>query len=278
MKRVLLILTVAMLVCAGSYEAFPGSSAKKSAIKASPSPPAAAMNHDCASCHVLSKQDASAVLKGIGEVRDVSMSPVKGLYEVKVRQGNRQATAYLDFGKKLLVPGPVFELATKRSLTPPPEELPKILSRAELEKIPVSDSIVMGNPAGKKRLFVFTDPDCPFCGKLHGELKKLVAMEPDLAIYVKMFPLKMHPDAYDKARVILGSNTLEILDKAFAGQKLPEPGERDPKDPVDETLKLGESLWIDGTPAVIFPDGRVIAGFKDVHSLRSLISENETAR
>ncbi len=273
MKRVLLIFLAAVLVSAGGHEAFPRSLTKKAVAKAPVTPSAGKMNHDCASCHALSKQDAGAIFKDIGEVIDVKMSPVKGLYEVTVRQSNRQATAYLDFGKKLLLPGPVFEIATKRPLTPAPEELPKVLSKAELEKIPVTNSIIMGNPSGKKRMFVFTDPDCPFCGKLHDELKTLVALEPDLVIYVKMFPLKMHPAAYDKARVILGSGSPEILEKAFAGEKLPEPGDKDPKEPVDETLKLGESLGIDGTPAIVLPGGRLITGARDAASLRTLLTE-----
>ena len=179
--------------------------------------PNRAMIHNCASCHTLSI-GSERIFKGLGEIKAVKMSPVKGLYEVTVQQGNRQAVAYLDFSKKLLVPGPIFDTATKSSLTPPPVELPKILSKEELDAIPLTDSIVMGNPSGKKRLIVFTDPVCPFCARLHAELKKLVVMEPDLVIYIKMFPLKMHPDAYDKARVILGSHSLDMLEKAFAGE------------------------------------------------------------
>jgi thiol:disulfide interchange protein DsbC len=129
----------------------------------------------------------------------------------------------------------------------------------------------MGNPSGKKRLFVFTDPDCSFCAKLHGELKKLVAMEPELVIYIKMFPLKMHPQAYDKARVLLGSKSLEMLEKAFAHGELPQPGDNYPKEPVDETIKLGESLGINGTPALILPDGRVIAGAREAGVIRELL-------
>ena len=202
------------------------------------------------------------------------MSPVKGLYEVTVQQGNRQAVAYLDFGKKLLVPGPIFDTVTKKSLTPPPVELPKILSKAELDTIPLTDSIVMGNPNGKKRLIVFTDPVCPFCARLHAELKKLVVLEPDLAIYIKMFPLKMHPDAYDKARVILGSQISGDAGKGIRWRKhFRVPGSKDPKEPVDETIKIGEALGIDGTPALIFPGGRLVSGAKDAESLRKLLAE-----
>jgi len=267
MQRVWVLLIVMVMVGVGAYEAFPGSAAKKSARKA----PAPAMSHDCASCHSLSKEEAGVILKELGTVKEVKMAPVKGLYEVTMQHENRQAVLYLDFGKKLVTPGPLFDIAEKRSITPPPFELPRILSKAELEKIPLSNSILMGNPAGKKRLFVFTDPDCPFCARLHGELKKLVTMEPDLAIYVKMFPLKMHPEAYGKARVILGANTLEMLDKAFAGEKLPEPGDKDLKEPVDETLKIGESLGIDATPALILPSGLLLSGFRDANDIKKVL-------
>jgi len=250
------------------------SSSKKAKPKAVGSS-SKAMNHNCASCHSLSVEEANKIFKGLGEVKAVKMSPVKGLFEVTVQQRNRQAVAYLDFSKKMLVPGPIFDVATKHSLTPPPEELPRILSKAELDTIPLKNSIVMGNPKGTKRLIVFTDPVCPFCARLHGELKKLVVLEPDLAIYIKMFPLKMHPDAYDKARVILGSNSLEMLEKAFAKEKLPAPGSNDPKEPVDETIKLGESLGIDGTPAMIFPDGRLVSGARDVATLRKMLESTK---
>jgi thiol:disulfide interchange protein DsbC len=270
-KRILPVLLIAVLLSVGSTGASAASSIKKTSRKATGSNPDLAMIHKCASCHSLSQKEANAIFKGLGDVKAVKMSPVKGLYEVTVQQGNRQAVAYLDFGKKLLVPGPIFDTATKHSLTPPPVELPKILSKEELGKIPLTNSIIMGNPKGKKRLIVFTDPVCPFCARLHGELKKLVVLEPDLVIYIKLFPLKMHPDAYDKARVILGSHSLEMLEKAFAKEALPKPGPKDSKEPVDETLKVGESLGIDGTPAMIMPDGTLISGARSATELQGLL-------
>jgi len=272
MKKMLIAVFVVTAIFAGaSFAASRGTSRKTTDQKTAH--PQASDFHNCSSCHSLSRDEAKTIFKGLGEVTEVKLSPLKGLYEVTLRQKNRQAVAYLDFGKKLLVPGPIFEIASKRPVTPPPVELPQIISKGELEKIPLGDSIVMGNPQGKKRVFVFTDPDCPFCGKLHGELKKLVSMEPDLAIYVKMYPLRMHPAAYDKARVILGSNSLELLEKAFAGEKLPAPGDKDPKGPVDETIRLGESLGIDGTPAMILPDGELITGARSSESLRKMLKK-----
>jgi thiol:disulfide interchange protein DsbC len=275
MKQTLIVAAVIIALFSGISFAASRSENKNVAQHKDASGPNMAANHNCSSCHSLSKQEAATIFKGIGEVMDVKTSPLKGLYEVTVLQKDRKAVAYLDFSKKLLVPGPIFDIATKRPITPPPEELPKIIPKADLDKIPPSNSIVMGNPDGKKRMFVFTDPDCPFCGKLHGELKKLVSMEPDLTIYIKMYPLDMHPGAYDKARVILGRGSLELLEKAFAGEKLPAPGEKDPKEPVDESIKLGTSLGVDGTPAMILPNGRMVAGTMDATKIRSLMRSKE---
>ncbi len=97
MKRILPILAIVVLLSAGATDAISGSSAKQSKKKAPVSSPNRAMIHNCASCHSLLIEEAGTIFKGLGEVTAVKMSPVKGLYEVTVQQGNRQAVAYLDF-------------------------------------------------------------------------------------------------------------------------------------------------------------------------------------
>jgi thiol:disulfide interchange protein DsbC len=228
--------------------------------------------HNCSACHTLSKAEAETLLHRFGVVKDVRPAPVKGLYEVILQQGNRQMAAYVDFGKKLILAGPIYAIATRKMISPMPAELPVQLSKTQLDRIGLEDSIIMGNRNGKKHLFVFTDPDCEYCKRLYGELKRLVAMEPDLAICIKMYPLKMHRGAYDKARAILADQSLDMLDKAFAGRKLPPAGEKTSGEPVDATIRLAESLGIRGTPALVFPDGRLIIGFRNAENLHALLS------
>lgn len=232
-------------------------------------------HHSCATCHSLSTEEAKTLLNNFGEVKDVKLAPVKGLYEVTLQQGNQQMTAYVDFSKQLILAGRIYDIDTRKMMTPPPKKVPLKLSKAQLDRIKLEDSIIMGNHSSQKRMFVFTDPDCPHCKRLHEELKKLVSMEPDLAIYIKMYPLKMHHQAYDKARVILASGSLDMLNKAFAGETLPPPGEKDRKEPVDETVKLAESLGIRGTPSLVLPDGKLVIGFRDAKRLQSLLTPTE---
>ena len=226
---------------------------------------------DCASCHKLTLQEANQLLKNknIGTVKSVKPAPVRGLYELSIEQGGQTVTGYLDYGKKHLIGGQIFDLTTMRVAGAPPEK--KKVERINPSRLSTQDSLVMGNPYGKKKLFVFTDPECPFCAKLHAELKKLVALEPQLAIHIKLYPLKMHPKAYDKARVILGSKSLALLEKSFAGGALAAPGPKDARKPVDDTMRFAESIGINSTPTLVLPDGRVLPGFKDVAALRQLL-------
>ncbi len=233
--------------------------------------------HDCIRCHKLGLEEADKLLVEVGKVTSVKNAAIKGLYEITLESNGKQGIAYLDFAKKHLVPGPIFSLATKKPISEAPQQgaQPKI-NKVDVKSLPTSNSIVFGNPDGKKRLFVFTDPECPFCSKLHMELIKLIYMDPDLGIYVKMFPLKMHPGAYDKARVIMGgSDPAYLLNKAFGGEQLPAPGPKDAKEPVDASIKLAESLGITGTPTLVLPNGRIVSGFREADKIRKLLNGDE---
>ncbi len=224
---------------------------------------------DCASCHSITVQEAKSLLKEIGVVKGVKPAPVRGLYEVTIEQQGRTGLAYMDYGKKHIIAGQVFDIASRQAVgAPAPAKRADRLDPATLE---TEHSLVMGNPKGKKKLFVFTDPECPFCSKAHAELKKLAALEPDLAIYIKLYPLKMHPKAYDKARVILGEGSLELLEKSFAGEALPAPRAKDAKKPVDDTIRFAESAGINSTPTLVFPDGRIVPGYKDAKAMQGLL-------
>jgi thiol:disulfide interchange protein DsbC len=157
---------------------------------------------DCAECHSLSSTEAKIILKDLGDVKSVWMSPVKGLWEITLEKDGRQAVARIDFAKKRLVTGPVFEIATGKQLTTAPIRQ-KETGKIDTSSIPLTNAVLMGNPKGTKKLFLFTDPDCPFCRTMHAGLVNLEQSEPDVAIYVLLFPRPNQPDSYDKSGAIL---------------------------------------------------------------------------
>jgi thiol:disulfide interchange protein DsbC len=90
-------------------------------------------------------------------------------------------------------------------------------------------------------------------------MKKVVAERKDIAFFIKLFPLPMHKEAYPKSKAIACAHfSLALLDDAMEGKKIPA-AKCDTK-AIDDTIELGKKLGISGTPALIFPDGRIIPG------------------
>ena len=224
---------------------------------------------DCSKCHTLTKDEASTLLKDMApdlKILDVRTSPIKGLWEAVIEANGRKGVSYIDFSKKYLISGGIISIKDKKNLTQ--ERLTEI-NRVDVSKIPLDDAIVMGDRDAKHLVIVFSDPDCQFCAKLHQEMKKVIEKRKDIAFYIKMFPLKIHPEAYEKSKAIVCEKSLSLLEDAFDKKQLPKP--KCETSAIDENLKLGEKLGISGTPALIMPDGRVISGFKEADAIIELV-------
>jgi len=220
---------------------------------------------DCAGCHSLNKAEAEKILKTDkfnAKVTDIKGAPVKGLWEVDITRQGKTFKVYVDFGKKYLMQNVSFLPIKDIGKRPP-------LKKVSLADIPLDKAVILGNPAAKKRIIVFDDPECPYCAKLHKEIKKIIKERKDVAFYIKLFPLPIHPDSYVKSKAISCARSAKMLDDAFAGKKLPEPTCE--TDEIDNNLKLGRKLGIHGTPGIIFPDGRLLPGYVPAEVLLDLL-------
>jgi thiol:disulfide interchange protein DsbC len=102
-------------------------------------------------------------------------------------------------------------------------------------------------------------------------MKKVIEKRKDIAFYIKMYPLPMHKEAYDKAKAIVCEKSLSLLEDAFTQKPLPKPSCETPV--IDDNIKLAEKLGIRGTPAIILPNGVIVPGYKDADSLIELIDK-----
>ncbi len=218
---------------------------------------------ECIKCHSLTTKEASRLLKAEklkAKVLSVKPAQVKGLWAVEVERAGKRFVVYVDFAKKYLVEGRFTLLA----------ELGRpILKKVDVASIPTEDAILLGRKDAETKIIIFDDPDCPYCKKLHGELKKIVKKRKDIAFLLKMYPLAIHPEAYDKSKAIVCKKSLKLLEDAFAGKKLPPPSCETTV--IDDNIKLARKLGIEGTPAIIFPDGRLIPGYVDADTLLEVL-------
>ena len=226
---------------------------------------------DCSKCHTLKKEEAAAFLKSFDpkiKVLQIRTGPVKYLWEIDYEVNGKKGLVYIDFPKKHLFSGNLIDLRDKKNLTQ--------YSLAEINKInssqiPLQDAIILGRKNAKHKIIVFTDPDCPFCAKLHHEMNKVVRERKDIAFYIKMFPLKIHPGAYEKAKAIVCERSLKLLEDAYDKKPLPAP--KCKTSVVDDNIKLAEKLGITGDPTVVLPDGRIFTGFRDAGALKALVDK-----
>jgi thiol:disulfide interchange protein DsbC len=229
---------------------------------------------DCMVCHKLTEKEAGELLKKSGAmVKSVKPAPANGLFEILLEKDGRQGLLFMDYGKKHIIQGMMVELPDFKPVSAHKQDLPqpKQVTSIDPKTIPLDGAFIMGNPKGTKKLYVFTDPDCPYCRKMHAELKKLEKIAPDVAIHVMLFPLPMHPQSFDKSRAILESKSKELLDKAFDGQEVPRPTQDSSKAAIEATIKFANANGISATPTLVLPDGKIEMGARDAEDLKSML-------
>ncbi len=228
---------------------------------------------DCDKCHSLTKAEAVDIMNRLKvpepKVTSIRMSPVKGLWEVSIDSNGKSGLLYIPFSKHYVVQGQIVEVATGVDKTKEQYQVMQDKKKVDVSKISLKNALVLGAKGAKKRVIVLTDPDCPFCSKLHEEMKKVVEKRKDIVFYIRLFPLKMHPDSYWKSKSIVCNKSLQMLEDNFA--KKPIKRDECSTKEVDNTIKLAESLGISGTPTLILSNGKKHSGTMSADQLIDFI-------
>ncbi len=224
----------------------------------------------CNDCHSITKEETAQLLGSmVDKVNNVEFSEVPGMWVAEVEKGDQRLPVYIDFSKQYLVSGNVIRLDNKENLT---SQRSARMNKADVSKIPLDDALLLGKASAKTKVIVFTDPECPYCKKLHEELKEVIRIDPNIAFLIKLFPLKMHPNAYNISKSIICNDSMELLEISFAGKPVP-PATCDTQ-VVDQTLAVGAEIGVRSTPTLILPDGLVVPGYKKAGALLAMIGEN----
>ncbi len=196
-------------------------------------------------CAEVSKEKIEKTLPGNLKVDSLRFDEDLRLYEV-VAQGR---IFYLTENLRYLIIGNIIDLRTLKNLT---ANKIRDLRKVDFSSLPLGDAIKVSD--GKRSIAVFTDPDCPYCKKLHVELSRLR----DVSVYVFLFPIS--EEGKRKAiQVWCSEDKIKALDAAFNGGKL--QGKLCENHPVERNLSLGRKLFISGTPTIITDKGEFVNGY-----------------
>jgi len=252
------------LLCASLFASFPVGSGVAWGAEAGQ------VKKDCIS---LGEEGLREILKKLNapdaEVLGITDSPIKGVCEVVVEIMGQTKIFYLDADKNYLIIGQLVEVSTMTNKTMEAIHRIQDKKRIDIAKIPLTDILVLGEKDAAKKVVVFTDPDCPFCGQLHQTMKQIVAKRKDIAFYIKFLPLEFHKDAYWKAKSIVCNKSVKMLEDNFENREIPKT--ECATDEIDNSMKLAKSFGIGGTPSMILPDGRLKVGALPEPELLDLI-------
>ena len=206
-----------------------------------------------------------------GEIapENVSRSPVDGWYTV--HKGS--IVAYVSEDGRYLLQGDMIDLDRQVNLS----EQTRNESRREVMSSITDDQVILFSPAEVKHtVTVFTDVDCTYCRKLHGQMDEYLAagIQIRYLLYPRSGPASRSWNTSEDvwcARDRNSALTAAKLDRSFETNKCDASA-------ISKHYMLGQSVGLTGTPAIVFEDGSLLSGYLPPESLASrLESMQQTA-
>jgi thiol:disulfide interchange protein DsbC len=126
-------------------------------------------------------------------------------------------------------------------------------------------------PDEKYVVYAFTDPTCGYCQKLHNEMKQY--NDAGITLRYLAFPRGglTSKTALDMQHLWCSRNQQKAMDLAKDNKRNP-PAMCD--NPVKMHYELGQSFGINGTPALVLANGRLIPGYQPVAGLLKQLETN----
>jgi thiol:disulfide interchange protein DsbC len=186
----------------------------------------------------------------IREVADTNSSLWKAVI-VYVKQGRASVPVlfFVSSDGKAVVPNSMVYVDNKPIFT---KQFQPELGRIDF-KLADKDRIVY-NSQGKNTVYMFTDPDCPYCKKAK---EKLLNYSGEYRVVVKYFPLEqIHPGATLKA---IGEQA-EWLKKNRKDLTREADTFKEAKRMVEEDIMEARKAQIEGVPTYVMEDGSLKQG------------------
>jgi thiol:disulfide interchange protein DsbC len=190
---------------------------------------------------------------GIGDIEHIVKTPYAGLYEVVI--GDQ--LLYTDDQGKYIFDGNVIDAQSRRDLT---AERRQVLFAIDFDKLPLELAVKKVKGNGKRKLAIFTDPNCTYCRRLEKELSGVN----NVTLYLFMYPI--FPGSAEIVRnVLCSSDPIKAWDDWMLHEV--RPAKAVCKTQTDKVMALGQKLHVNGTPNLIFGNGIQAPGFLPLEDL-----------
>lgn len=194
------------------------------------------------------------------DAKDINPSPVDGWYAIQ----KGSIVAYISSNGRYLLQGDMIDLEQNVNIS----EAARTDARRDLMSTVKDEDVILFSPADKKySISVFTDVDCTYCRRLHGQIDEYLAhgIEVRYLMYPRNGPTSQ---AWSTAEEVWCSNdrnsalTAAKSDRKFASTNCDASI-------VQDQYVIGRDIGLSGTPAIVFEDGTLISGYVPPDQLKA---------
>ena len=196
---------------------------------------------------------------GIGKIEHIVKTPYSGMYEVVIDD----QLLYTDAQGEYLFEGSIIEAKSHRDLS---GERRKVLFAIDFNNLPLELAIKKVKGNGKRKLAIFTDPNCSFCRRLEKELSGIS----DVTLYFFLYPIFPGSDEIVR-NVLCSKNPIKAWDDWMLSEISPVKAVCTTQ--TEQVMALGQKLHVNGTPNLIFGNGIQAPGYLPAEELEKNLNQ-----
>ncbi|HEY3077736.1 MAG TPA: DsbC family protein [Burkholderiales bacterium] len=202
---------------------------------------------------------------GGAAIESVQKAPFGDLYEVVLRGPDGVRILYVDSAASVILAGEVIEAKSGRNLT---EERQRKLSGIKWSSLPFDSAVTTVRGNGRRKIAVFSDPNCPFCKRFEKDLARL----DDITVHIFLFPV-IRPESVAQTKAVWCSKDRAKAWNDLMLRDMQPTAKPDCDTPVDKLVALGRKLGANATPTWFVETGERFSGALALEDIRKTLDE-----
>ncbi len=210
----------------------------------------AAVAHTAFAQEAVIRKNLAERIPDFPKIDEVNKTAIPGLYEVRIGT----EIVYTDEHGDHVIQGNLIETKTRTDLTQ--ARIDKITA-IDFASLPLKDAIVWKQGTGARKLVVFADPNCGYCKKFETDMQQVK----NVTVYTFLITI-LGGDSPEKARNIWCAKDSSTVwrDWMINGATAPRSMGACDTSALARNMAMVKKYRVNGTPALVFEDGRRVAG------------------
>jgi len=202
-------------------------------------------------------------LAGGDRIEAVIRMPGTGLYEVVIRDVEGARVYYADERATVVVVGQIYDTKTGRNLT---EERLQKLNAVSWNSLPFEWAVTTTRGGGRRKIAVFSDPNCPYCKRFEKDLATL----DDITVHIFLYPV-IKPESVAQTKSVWCSKDRAKAWNDLMLRDIEPTAPPDCETPIEKLVALGRRLGANSTPTWFLESGARYQGAVPLEEVRRLL-------